>query len=241
MGSSQSKLIETKCVENLRPVNAKKAAKFICVYWYKTEMEDLIFLDDISNIIIKYYDLYVAYDGKWIKENCGKYISVINDEKIKFSSSVAGYESAKLHTPIFMNQNSIYRWQIKFDTDRDNIMCYDIFGVVSDECDNIGKCAWGGLQDFYAISAHEGIVWKGTAMDIPDESLSTPWSSASKNDIITMELDCQSSELRFKIGDIQIDDTLQLPPRTAWYITAVHLSFGCRGVSVTFIKMDNNH
>ena len=198
-------------------------------------MNDLsISVVDIGNIIIEYYDAHIAYHGKWIEEYCGDNISVINDEKIQFHNGDGFYESAKMNTPIYMNQDVIYCWKIKFDTIKDDIGMYDIFGVVSDECDNIGECAWGGLIDFYGISACSRLVWRGQPNIIPDGDPMHKTTIAI-NDVITMELDCKLSQLSFKNGEKEIYGPLQLPERKAWY-PAVHFAFGEDKTSATFIN-----
>ena len=40
-----------------------------------------------------------------------------------------------MDTPIYMNQDAICCWKIKFDTIKDDIGVYDIFGVVSGDND----------------------------------------------------------------------------------------------------------
>ena len=198
-------------------------------------MEDTsISVDDIGHIIIDYYISYVAYQGKWIKENCGEGISVINEQKIQLLDDGGGYESAKMDTLIHMDQDKIYCWQIMFETVKDDIMMYDIFGVVSDECDNIGECAWGGLIDFYGISACSRLVWRGQPNIIPDGDPMHKTTIAI-NDVITMELDCKLSQLSFKNGEKEIYGPLQLPERKAWY-PAVHFAFGEDKTSATFIN-----
>ena len=79
--------------------------------------------------------------------------------------TAGSYKSIKLDTPIYMNQDTIYHWQVVWDTQPDQYgdaqpMSYDVVGVVSDKCDNIGKSAWSRLIDFYGISAHSR-VWHG--------------------------------------------------------------------------------
>ena len=161
---------------------------------------------------------------------------IVNDAKIQLEVGGESYKSAKMDTPIYMNQDVIYCWQIKFDTIKDDVDSSDIFGVVSDECNNIGECAWGGLKDFYAISCEDaGYVWKGTTRDMPDGDPEHN-TNITKKDTLTMELDCKSSQLTFKIGNKTIYGPMTLPAKKAWY-PAVHLCWSEDGTSATFIKM----
>ena len=112
-------------------------------------------------------------------------------------------------------------------------MDYDLIGVVSNRCRNIGACAWGGLQDFWGISAY-GRVWRAEK-SIPNTDR-TFTEKAHKDEIITAELDCGLSEISFRIEDKQLYGPMKLPPREAWY-PAIQIAFSARKTSVIFIEM----
>ena len=134
-----------------------------------------------------------------------------------------------------MNQSIICSWQIKFEIDKDEITCYDILGVVSNECDNIGDCVWGELVDFYRISAESGHIWTGTSHKFPD-------NNGNHSICIKAGGYCQdrfrfnSSELTFKMSDEIIHGPMKLPAKDAWY-PAVHFGYDEDGTSATLIQM----
>ena len=106
-------------------------------------------------------------------------------------------------------------------------------GVVSDKCNNIGQCVWNGLKEFCGISARE-YVWGGTGDEFCEETKGNHW--ADNEDIITMELDCHSSQITFKIKDKIFYGPMQLPKRDAWY-PAVACEYAAFEGSVTFIQV----
>ena len=160
-------------------------------------------IENITNIITSYCN-YIPYQGKFVEENCHPRLAVINDNKIGFSAK-RGFSclSAKLDTPINMNVNGIYHWQIKFSSNR-NTDPWDIIGVVSNECNNIGVFALNKLQDFYAISACAGFIWMGTK-NSSNMNERRKTKSITVDDIVTVELDCKLSEITFKIKGLDID------------------------------------
>ena len=175
---------------------------------------------------------YVAYEGKFIKENCSEHIEVIDNETCKITSN--SYKSAKLDTPINMNSELIYCWQIIFDVDQHHTGQFDLCGVVSDKCTNIGATAWGGLIDLYGISCSGKNVWKGTSHDFKkDDAIS---AEIKKNELVTIELDCKLSTLTFRKNNATIYGPMELPERDAWF-PAVGLGFGSWGAQAKFVKM----
>ena len=141
------------------------------------------------------------------------------------------YSSAKLDEPIYINSQSKYIWQITFSVESHHVTNFEIFCVVSDKCDNIGKCPWSNLIDLYALSCDGGNVWNGTTSSFQSDPTHT--ARIKMGDIITMELDCKQSTLSYKLGDNEFFKQI-LPPRQAWY-PAVALGFYEWSASAKFI------
>ena len=102
---------------------------------------------------------------------------------------------------------------------------------------NIGECVWNGLQDFYGISACDR-VWRGTNHQVPDRDKEFT-ENIKKGDIVTVELNCKSSELIFKKGDKKLYGPMKLPQRKAWY-PAFHLGFSSTKSSVKIVHHDSS-
>ena len=223
--------------------NGKVSSRFtrqefmmICEYWFRIIMNDPnISIDNICCVMADYYEFIIAYKGIFIKHNCHESMEIMNDgATVRLTDE--NFKSAKLNIPIEMKQNAIYRWSATFDGNANEFGPFsmshaEIMGVVSNKCDNIGECAWGGLSDLWAISAKQK-VWKGTRINFPETSSD---HRAQVGDIITMELDCLLSQLTFKIGDKLLYGPMQLPPRDAWY-PAFHVQYCSRKASVTIIQ-----
>eukprot|EP01084_Bolivina_argentea_P197874 338989_1 len=109
----------------------------------------------------------IEYRGKFISKNVGQGMKLINHNQICLQS---GYDSksAKMDTPINIGQDAIYSWQIKMDhnyNDMNTLTECDMFGVVSNKCNNIGTHPFNGLIDSYGISGWYGHVYLGTSQD----------------------------------------------------------------------------
>eukprot|EP00483_Globobulimina_turgida_P008548 UN08565 len=76
------------------------------------------------------------------------------------------------------------------------LTAYDMFGVVSNECNNIGKCPWGGLIDCYGIGGSNGKVWQGTSHEFREDKAYT--TRINNGEIVEMGLDCKLSTNWFK-------------------------------------------
>merc|ERR1712173_126031 len=95
---------------------------------------------------------------------------------------------------------------------------FTMFGVVSDQCQNIGTPAYEGLVDFYGIGAGDFVWDLGTSYKFPssNERYKAKAGGFDLGDLLRMELNQQSSELVF-LRDGKELWTLQLPSRKAWY------------------------
>merc|ERR1711971_1321803 len=131
-----------------------------------------------------------------------------------------------MDTPITMKQKAIYSWRISMNHTNplhSLLDSCDFIGVVSDRCDNIGKPPWDGLIDCYGISGSGPYVYSGTATDFVQDE--TYQRTLECDEEVTVELDCDSESLSFKINDEIIYGPLKLPQRDAWY-PAVSLTLG---------------
>merc|ERR1712032_1107420 len=137
----------------------------ICEYWFRTEIGNDMSVNFISQLVKSYFPMSYNYRGKFVSANLGRgmLVDFDSDQSVKFFAESAGgaYKSAKLDTPIEIASNCVCSWQMSMNGQEGSLGGFDIFGVVSNECDNIGACAWGGLIDIYGISASRN-VWKGT-------------------------------------------------------------------------------
>lgn len=117
----------------------------ICEFWFRNIIGNTVSISHISGLVVSYYPFDVLYSGKFIHMNCGAGIEVVNDHEIKFHANSPGgaYKSAKLDTPMVTNLNCLYLWQIALDGQEGTLGGFDVFGVVSNKCNNIGKCPWG--------------------------------------------------------------------------------------------------
>ena len=210
---------------------AKRQASIVCEYWYRMVMEDTnVSIEDIVGIMVLYYDIYIAYHGKFLKENCGEGFKILSDDKIRLEEGLDGECSAKLDQPILMDQNMIYCWDIIVTTAK--WFTFDeIIGVVSDKCDNIGVDVIDGLIDIHGISLCNGYVWEGTYHDYP-EGHAFDYEIESGM-VIRCELDCKLSAITFKHEEETIH-CVKLPERKAWY-PAVHGGFDSYGYVFKFV------
>ena len=113
----------------------------ICDHWFRTVQHNpSISIKDIAQLVIAHYSRKVYYDGRFVSEHCGRGIEVVNDYQIRFWADKPGgaYVSARLDSPILTESNCIVVWQIMMDSEKGDLGGFDAFGVVSDECDNIG-------------------------------------------------------------------------------------------------------
>ena len=216
----------------------KEKVGMICEYWFRTIINNKdITINDITKMILNYHSNITPYSGKFIQTNCGSGIKVINDNQLEFiaNSRTNAYKSAKLDTPIDMNENTVYCWNIKMNCRGTSLSMFDFFGVVSDKCNNIGQAPWGGLIDCYGISATAGHVWKGTTLSFTKDSKHT--TSILSDQIVTLKLDCQLSRLSLYINDEIIYEPITLPERDAWY-PAISLSFPTHEYIVTLLQIE---
>ena len=220
----------------LNRLTYKQKAEIVWEYWFRHVMDNeykQISIDNITDIIISYYDNLVAYEGKFIESNCASQIKVLNDNEIKIISG--SYQSAKMDKPINMDDSVIYAWNFVFNTEKHNVTSFEIFGVVSNRCNNIGACPWGGLQDLYGLSADAAYTWSGTSDNFSSDEKHT--KSINNGDVIRMELDCNKSMLVYKHeGEIFFEQ--ELPERKAWY-PAIGLGFSSWGVSAKFVPFES--
>ena len=190
----------------------------------KTLSNNQVIPYQINDICISYYDLYVSYKGKFIKDsNSGLFFEFISGHEIQLIGDA--YKSAKMNLPIMMNQNVIYRWKMSishttpWSKDLDNC---DFFGVVSNKCYNIGRAPWGNLIDCYGISGRKPYVFLGTKQELQkDDKFET---TIVVDQVVTIELDCHLHEMLFKLEDEIIYGPIKLPKRESWY-PAVSLTF----------------
>eukprot|EP01084_Bolivina_argentea_P318953 553233_1 len=222
----------------LATLNAKERSGIVWEYWFRqimTKNYKSISINVITKIIVEYYSNVIAYNGKFLKENCGKGIIPLNDHEVQFYADKPGgaYKSAKLDTPIYCNSKNVCVWQIMIDCKEGRIGGFDMIGVVSDKCDNIGRCPWGGLIDCFGISASTHL-WLGTTNNFtPDK---TRKKDIINKEIVRIELDIELSELAFKIDDEMLSDPIKLPNREAWY-PVISLSFPTRKMNAKFIPV----
>ena len=176
--------------------------------------KDKIIPYSINEICLKYYDPYTEYDGKFIKENITTNMKIINDYEIVSNED---FESAKLDTPINIGVIAIYCCHIIIECNQTQLGPCDFFGVVSDECTNIGHAPCGGLIDFYGISGVAPDISKGTNYGfMEDENYKTDIMSKQ---IVTIEIDCISSKITFKSNEKVIYGPFVLPKKRCWYPT----------------------
>ena len=220
--------------------NKRDFVAMICQHWFRRSFKDgKILIDDINGVIAEFYSFLLQYQGKFLCENAPGF-EILNDNTIQLRDKP--YTSAKLDTPIYMDQDAVYFWKFVLDAQDDHqygginnypMSSYDMIGVVSDRCDNIGKCAWSGLIDFYGISSRR-LVWRGDSK-IPKRD-QTYRGCFAIGQIITIELDCKEAEIAFKIESTDQElYRLKLPPRKAWF-PAVHFAFPDLKTSVTLIR-----
>ena len=183
------------------------------------------------------------YRGRWISQNCGQGFRVIDDHQILFYEEA--YKSAMLDMSIAVDPNSecdnIVYWQLTIDGDS-SLGLFSMFGVVSNECRNIGHCAWGGLTDFYGIGCGD-LVWDlGTSNTFPESNPSfrakVGNGGISCGEIIKIGLHQRSSKLVFSRDDKELW-TLQLPQRKAWY-PCVSLGFGKYNYYVKLVPLSQS-
>ena len=98
---------------------------------------------------------YVSYQGGFTRENCATGFRIVSAHKLSLEDH--GDISAKLNARIDMNRDTIYYWQF-IVTSNKFLNCEEIFGVVSDKCDNIGECAFNGLKEIQTISRRQSIM-----------------------------------------------------------------------------------
>eukprot|EP01084_Bolivina_argentea_P220850 374201_1 len=156
-----------------------------------------------------------SYHGKFVKEKAGNGVTILNDHKIKMSKGA--YKTATMDTAINMGENAIYCWQIMMETRDKRALTLDMIGVVSNKCNNYGTCAWGSLVDSYGISGSPPYAYLGTS----NEMLKDPKYKCARlpsGQIVTVELNCVSSIITFKLKD-KIIYTLNLPKRESWVPT----------------------
>ena len=196
--------------------------------------KDQLIPHQINDICISYYDLYVPYQGKFIKDaNIASFFTLISEREIKLKGT--RYRSAKMNLPIMMNQNLIYRWKMSISHgmswSKDLDTC-DFIGVVSNKCDNIGWAPWGNLIDCYGISGRRHYVYLGTKGNFQkDDKYET---TIAVDQIVTIELDCDLHEILFKLKDKLIYGPIKLPKRQSWY-PAVSLTLGNFNYRCNFI------
>ena len=206
-----------------RKLTAKEQAGLIWEYWFRVYMDNgNMSIADITKIIKDYYNNVVAYKGTFLKDNVGDGYDIVNDLEIAFGEKDVAYKSAKLDTAIEMNSSLIYRWQFMIQNEAHITGIFEMYGVVSDECNNIGQAPWGGLVDVYGMGLGGKVVWKGTGNDFgyDDENK----ANIGQGEVVTIELDCHLSELVFKLKDDIIYGPMKLPQRKAWY-PAIALGF----------------
>eukprot|EP01083_Nonionella_stella_P171675 586878_1 len=206
-------------------------------HWFRIVMNNgCMSIDNITQMIMDYYDQATPYHGKFILQNCGKGIEVVNESQVKCHSDQAGgeYVSAKLDTPMYTDSKAVFFWQIMMDCEEGSLGGFDMFGVVSDKCDNIGKCPWGGLIDAYGISA-TNYIWAGTTHSFNEDIKHK--ARIQRKQIVQMELDCVLSQLVFKRDGNVIYGPIELPQRKAWY-PAITFGFPTWKLSATFIPVE---
>ena len=222
MGNKQSKLKAKLPAEKAANITfierkaPKEAAGIVFEYWFRQMMPDsqtTISIDFITNIVLEYFCIFVAYRGKFIKENLGKGLQLIDDYQVKIGEN--SYVSAKLDLPIMIESNMIYYWDVIMDSSHGSLTTYEAIGIVSDQCNNIGACAWGGLIDLYGLSPEKGTNWTGTADGFQRDNTHT--RSIKKGERVTLELDCNQSTLSYKVDGKMIYGPMILPLRQAWY------------------------
>ena len=129
-----------------KPLITKRTdPELVCEFWFRNIIGNTVSISHISRLVVSYFPIDVKYEGKFIEMNCGAGMEVVNDHEIKFHASRAGdaYKSAKLDTAMKTDLNCVYVWQMSLDGQEGTLGGFDVFGVVSDECNNIGKCPWG--------------------------------------------------------------------------------------------------
>lgn len=221
---------------------AAEKAQCVCEYWFRNTIgindHSTVHLSHLVTSFVGSFDQ--EYEGKFIALNCGRGMEVVDDQQVRFFADSAGgaYKSAKLDTPIETASNYVYSWQIAMDAEKGSLGGFDVFGVVSDQCNNIGSCPWGGLIDIYGISA-SGNVWKGTTRKFQKDAKYT--AVIRKREVIRMELDCTSSHLKFvRVGVLEGNDEvlyeIELPERDSWY-PAIALGFPSWKMSARVVAM----
>eukprot|EP01084_Bolivina_argentea_P091911 165414_1 len=116
-----------------------------------------------------------------------------------------------------MGENAIYCWQIMMETaDKSFPLCSDMIGVVSNKCNNYGTFPWNSLVDSYGISGSPPNVYLGTSSKaLNDQKYKSQLQSGQ---IVTVELNCVSSIITFKLKD-KIIYSINLPKRKSWFPT----------------------
>ena len=222
--------------EEMHTFDCKQRAIIVCNHLFRLHTTNkFISFKDISSIIIEYYNNCIKYNGKFIDKNCGNGMVIINQNEIAFHTDISlghSYKSAKLDTPIYSASKTIVVWKIKM-WNKMNLTMYDAFGVVSNECDNIGRAPWGGLVDFYGISAAGKKVWHGTTFKFVEDEKHT--TVIEKGQTVCMELDCSLSRIVWKSDGKIIYGPMNLPERDAWY-PAISVGFPTWKYNVILIK-----
>eukprot|EP01084_Bolivina_argentea_P020069 37352_1 len=128
----------------------------------------------LKTLLLVYYPTIINYEGKFLKENAGSAIKILNGYKF------TGYRSVKLDIPlpVSMNDNSIiddiiYRWKAKINNGDGDIILSTcaayIFGVVSNRCVDFHAYPNIDLVDAYGISVEKYNTFWGTNNFIKDD------------------------------------------------------------------------
>eukprot|EP01084_Bolivina_argentea_P003773 7101_1 len=105
-----------------------------------------------------------------------------------------------MDTAINMGENAIYCWQIMMETADKSDLNSDMIGVVSNKCKNYGSCGWSSLVDSYGIRGDPPHVYLGTSNEILNDP-KYKCARLQSGQIVTVELNCVSSIITFKLKD----------------------------------------
>lgn len=192
----------------------------------------------LQYLIMTFYPKILHYLGKFIKDNCGSRIQIVNEYEI------SGYFSAKLDQPLPTNLTSSiinelkYEWklQITGEIEREN---WYFIGVVSNRCHNFNT--WVNLRsrqhliDAYGVTLLENHVSLGQYLEQESQYNKTPKS----NQIIIVQYVVSISNDECLLNIYVVDDDEKDNTKTLIYSIKLPNDKGIHSWFPVFSKPNN--